>query len=93
MSNIQRRIDIVVSGQVQGVFFRQGVKTIAEKLEVYGWARNAPDGSVKIVAEGSEEGLKKLVEWCKKGRGSVRVDTIEVNWIDATGEFNSFVIR
>lgn len=87
------RVEIKVRGLVQGVFFRQGAKRIAEELGVTGWVRNEDDGSVRVVAEGEEERLQKLVEWCKKGTEWSRIDRVEVEWRDATGEFSGFEVR
>lgn len=88
-----KRIEIVAIGQVQGVFFRQGVKEVADELGITGWANNEEDGSVKIVAEGEEEGLQKLVEWCRKGTEWARVEKVEVEWGEAKGEFKNFEIQ
>lgn len=88
-----RRIEIKVYGQVQGVFFRQGVKGMADELGLIGWASNEADGSVKIVAEGKEENLQKLIDWCRKGTKWSKVEKVEIEWHEASGEFDSFVIH
>ena len=90
---MRRRAEIVVNGQVQGVFFRASAKEEAEKLGLVGWAKNEPDGSVKIVAEGEEEGLKKLVEWVKLGTKFSRIDKVEVEWGEAESGFLGFEIK
>lgn len=91
--NLPRRAEIKVSGQVQGVFFRQEVKRFAQKLGLTGRVRNEADGSVKIVAEGEEPALQKLIEWCKTVTGLAKVDRVEAEWQEAAGEFTTFVIR
>lgn len=85
-----KRVEIRVSGQVQGVFLRQSVKEEAGRLGLGGWVRNEDDGSVKIVAEGEEGQLQKLAEWCRKGTEWAKVENVEVEWGEARGEFNGF---
>lgn len=92
MSKTKKGIEIKVVGKVQGVFFRVGAKVIADEFGISGWAKNEEDGAVKIVAEGEEENLQKLVEWCKKGTEWSQVEKVEVKWQDATGEFSGFKI-
>lgn len=62
-----KRFQIRVSGRVQGVFFRKNAQQKARTLTLKGFVRNEPDGSVYIEAEGEEEQLHQLIEWCKKG--------------------------
>ena len=88
-----KRAEIIIYGQVQGVFFRQGVKDMAEELGLTGWVSNESDGSVKIVAEGSEKNLQKLMEWCRKGTSWAKVEEVKIERKEANGEFFSFVIR
>lgn len=88
-----KKIEIKVGGEVQGVFFRQGVKEIAEKLSLTGWVSNEQDGSVKIVAEGEEENLQKLIDWCRKGTSRARVEKVMTRWEETEGEFQYFEVR
>lgn len=88
-----KRVEIKVCGQVQGVFFRQGVKELAEELGLTGWVKNEEDGSVKIVVEGEEENLQKLIEWCKKGTRWSKVEKVEIKKPEASNKFSSFVIQ
>lgn len=90
MPNELKRVEIKITGQVQGVFFRQGVGEIAEKFGLTGWVKNEQDGSVWVVAEGRKEDLQKLVEWCRKGTDWSRVDDIKIKWQEASGEFKKF---
>ncbi|MBW3004911.1 acylphosphatase [Candidatus Woesearchaeota archaeon] len=85
-----KRLHLIIHGEVQGVFFRDHVKKSAKDLK--GWVRNNPDGTVEVVAEGSEEELKRLLERCKKGPSASKVEDIAVKWEKATGEFEEFSI-
>lgn len=88
-----QRVEIRVSGQVQGVFFRHNVRQEAERLGLTGWVRNESDGSVRVVAEGQKASLQKLIEWCRKGTEWAQVENIEVQWKEATAEFQGFEVR
>ena len=87
------RISILIKGQVQGVFFRYETKKEAEKLELTGWVKNNNDGTVEVLAEGDKVNLEKLVEWCKSGPDSARVENVEIKWLPYTGELMKFEIR
>ncbi len=87
---MQTRVIIKINGKVQGVFFRQFVKQIADKLRINGSVKNSPDGSVEVIAEGEEEDLRTLVRTCEEGpKGSV-IDNTHVYYDEPTGEFTSF---
>lgn len=58
---------IVVTGTVQGVFFRASTQEQADRLGLRGWVRNEADGSVRIEAEGEEHALQEFIDWCKQG--------------------------
>ncbi len=74
---MRKHFNIKVYGKVQGVFFRAGAKEIADKLNISGFARNEPDGTVYIEAEGEEKDLNKFLQWCKNGPEAATVDNIE----------------
>ncbi len=57
----------IVTGRVQGVFFRESTRRKAMELEITGWALNRPDGSVEVVACGTEAAVEALVEWLWTG--------------------------
>ena len=86
------RISIIISGRVQGVFFRYKTKHEAEKLGLTGWVRNNGDGSVEILAEGDKDKLEELVKWCKEGPRSAQVKNVEVKWLLYLEEFKKFII-
>ncbi|MBU2595820.1 acylphosphatase [Patescibacteria group bacterium] len=88
----KRRVEIIIKGQVQGVFFRQKTREKADKLGLFGWARNEADGSVKIVIEGEEEKIKELIKWLRIGPRFARVDEVKVKWQKAKNKFSRFII-
>ena len=87
------RVQVFVSGLVQGVFFRSETKKKAKELGVFGWVSNLTDGRVEILAEGEKDKLEKLVAWTRKGPESARVEDLEVSWQEYKGEFEEFEIR
>lgn len=88
-----KRAVLKIYGDVQGVFYRANTQTKAREFNLVGWVRNEPDGTVKIVAEGEEENLKKLIEWCYNGVRYAKVEKVSVEWKEAKGEFGEFEIR
>lgn len=76
MTNGVLRMHIVVRGRVQGVGFRYATVTEARRLGLAGWARNAPDGSVEILAEGRAAAVHDLIAWCRKGPPAARVASV-----------------
>ncbi|MFX1284551.1 MAG: acylphosphatase [Promethearchaeota archaeon] len=78
-----KRVRIVVTGRVQGVFFRVYTQKFARNLGITGYVQNLPSGEVKIVAEGFEDSLRKLAVWAKKkGSPYSRIDRTEEKWED-----------
>ncbi len=75
--NDMAHLDIKVFGRVQGVFFRDSARMKAEELGLAGFARNEPDGSVYIEAEGEEDALKEFLAWCGKGPEFAKVTKVE----------------
>lgn len=73
------RYSIRVTGRVQGVGFRYSALREAKSADITGYVRNLPDGSVEIEAEGSREQLETLVEWCRRGPGLSRVESVIVD--------------
>ena len=89
---MRARAHVVVSGDVQGVFFRQETKRQTEAHGVSGWVRNRNDGAVEAVFEGEKQDVKALVEFCKHGPSGAMVTNVDVKWENFTGEFNDFKI-
>ena len=82
----RRRIHVIVSGRVQGVFFRATTLREAERLGVAGWVKNRADGRVEIEAEGSEEALEAFLAFCRRGPEHARVDELLVAHHPARGD-------
>ena len=88
MSNY--RVRLFVTGKVQGVFFRQSLKVMAIKNDVFGWVKNLKDGRVEAVLEGNEENVSRLVEWAHGGPANARVEDVEIRNEKFTAEFSKF---
>ena len=86
-----KRLHLVISGQVQGVFFRDFAQKNSGNLK--GWVKNTSTGAVEIIAEGEEEELKRLLEKCRQGPSAAKVEKIDEKWEKATNEFDSFEIK
>lgn len=76
-------VHLIVSGKVQGVFFRANAKDLADEIGITGWVKNCEDGNVEAMAQGSEEQLQKFVEWCKKGPPKAIVTDVKIATADA----------
>jgi acylphosphatase len=81
---IRRRL--LVSGQVQGVFYRDSCRREAEEKGITGSARNLPDGRVEVILEGAEDAVGRMVDWCRGGSDMARVDSVEVEDQEPQGE-------
>ena len=69
---------MLVSGDVQGVFFRHETKTRADRTNVRGWIRNRDDGTVEAVFEGEEQDVEALVTFCKRGPPRATVTNVDI---------------
>ena len=88
-----KTVKIKVYGRVQGVFLRANTKEFCDKVRIKGYVRNCDDGSVEIVACGSERDLEKLVGWLKSSPGASRVENVKVKEIEVEEKFEGFEIR
>jgi len=87
------RVKLVIRGRVQGVFFRQSTKEMAERLGLTGWAKNCPDGNVAAVFEGEKQSVEAAITWCRQGPPAARVSDLDVEWQEFREEFSDFSIR
>ncbi len=88
-----KQIILIIHGRVQMVLFRDSTKRKARQLCLTGWVGNKSDGTVKIIAEGEEKKLAELIKWCYNGPIIARVDKIDIQWQEATGQFDKFEIK
>lgn len=80
------RAHVVISGRVQGVFFREKTRQEALELGLAGWVRNNPDGTVEAVFEGPENRVREILLWCREGPPLARVENLEIRYEDPQGE-------
>jgi len=82
---------LIVHGRVQGVGYRNYIQYKAGLLNVKGWVRNRPDGSVEAVVHGSPEAVAEIIECAKRGPRAAEVTAVTVS--DAEGRHEQFVVR
>lgn len=87
---MKARARIIVSGRVQGVFFRDHTRRWASSLDLNGWVRNLRDGRVEALAEGDKENIEELINRLQQGPPLAQVENVEVSWEDYKGEFKDF---
>ena len=83
---------VVVHGRVQGVFFRDSLRRLAEREGVSGWARNTSEGTVEAVFEGEPNGVERLVSFARTGPPDASVDAVDVSEEEPEG-LSGFSIR
>jgi len=87
------RAEVVVSGRVQGVWFRSSTRQVAHSLGLTGYVRNRFDGSVEAVFEGPEDKVRLAVEWCHRGPSMAIVESVDVTWGEPTGRYRTFSVE
>lgn len=88
----EARAHLIISGVVQGVWYRAFTQRTALALGLRGWVRNLPDGSVESVMEGPKPAIEMAILECKKGPPSSRIEKVDVSWEEPSGELGSFEI-
>ena len=87
---VRRRL--VIHGRVQGVFFRDTMRRLAEQADVAGWARNTWEGTVEAVLEGEPDAVERLVVFARRGPEGARVERVDVSKESPEG-LEAFEIR
>ena len=77
---MKARAHVYINGYVQGVFFRDETRELAQRLDVSGWVRNLRDGRVEAVFEGERERVEEMLNFCHRGPPGARVTGVEVRW-------------
>ena len=86
-------IEAIVSGRVQGVLYRDFVQARAVELGVVGFVENAADGTVRVVAQGAPDALKKLIGQLHLGSVLSRIANVAVTWRSSPRQFDDFSVR
>jgi acylphosphatase len=87
------RAHVIISGRVQGVFFRIETRDAAGRIgDIRGWVRNRRDGTVEALLEGPGDRVERLLEWCRQGPPLAEVRDVAVTWQPYEGEFEGFDI-
>ena len=87
------RADLLISGRVQGVFYRASAQQEAMRLGLAGEIRNLPDGRVEAVLQGLKEDVEGMIKWCYRGPSEARVSNIDVAYEEAKDDLEIFGIR
>ena len=72
-------VHLLITGKVQGVFFRETARKVAEKLNIKGWIKNTPDEKVEAMITGDEQQVNDFIKWCKTGPDRAEVEEVMVS--------------
>ena len=86
------RAQVLISGRVQGVFYRAHTRDQARARGLKGWVRNLPDGRVVAVFEGRRDVIEDMLKWCRQGPPYSAVDEVMVDWQPYGGDLEDFRI-
>ena len=84
---------LLISGRVQGVFFRAHTRDLARRLGLHGWVRNLPDGRVEVKVWGEPSQVEELVAWCHQGPPAARVTHVAVEDAEPEPGVTGFHVR
>lgn len=90
---MQATARVLISGMVQGIFFRSSIRGRARLYQLKGWVRNTQLGEVEAVFEGEKEQVEQMIDYCKSGPSGSQVEHVEVEWKEEQESFTDFEIR
>ena len=90
---MKTNVHVMITGRVQGVWFRANTRQKAEQLGITGWVCNTRDGCVEAIFEGEENCVKEMVEWCHRGPPLAKIENVEVKNQSLTNGFDDFSIK
>jgi acylphosphatase len=90
MESDRQRAHVYVSGQVQGVFFRDSTREKAEQLGLSGWVKNLPDGRVEALFEGSSDKVREMLRWCEEGPSHAEVEDVDTEFDTVQEDLSGF---
>ena len=86
-------VNVIVHGRVQGVYYRDFARRRAAELGLAGYARNLPDGTVEVRAEGEREQLHQLIGHLENGPPAARVEKVVTDWSEYTANYTGFSVK
>lgn len=89
----KERAHVYISGDVQGVFFRDSTRKKAEELDLKGWVKNMPDGRVEALFEGPANDVQRILAWCREGPSQATVEDVEAEHEGDPEDLEGFEIR
>lgn len=90
---MKTNVHVMITGRVQGVWFRATTRQKAEQIGITGWVRNTRDGCVEAIFEGEENCVKEMIEWCHRGPPLAKIENVEVKNQSLTNGFDDFSIK
>lgn len=87
------RATLVITGKVQGVFYRASAMGEAQRLGLVGFVKNLSDGAVEAVVEGERAPVEEFIAWCRQGPPAARIDDVDVRWSPCRDEFRTFTVE
>lgn len=85
--------EIIITGRVQGVWFRKYTEEKANELGIKGWVKNTPDGNVLVVAQAEKKDLDTFIDYLKIGPPMARVNKIFTSEMNVLGDFDNFSVK
>jgi len=89
---MKTQVHVIISGRVQGVWYRASTKQKAEELELTGWVKNTVEGNVEAVFEGDESKVNEMIAWCWKGPPLAKVADVTIERKSVVGGFADFAV-
>ena len=90
---MKKNVHVIISGRVQGVWFRANTRQKAEQLGITGWVRNTKEGNVEAIFEGEENQVNEMIQWCYRGPPLAKIKKVEIINQNTTNNYNEFSIK
>lgn len=89
---MKKAVRLLISGRVQGVFYRYTAQKVASRLELNGWVKNLPGGQVAAVAVGTPSAVDAFITWCREGPPSAHVTNVSVSELPSPPDCEGFLV-
>lgn len=90
---MKKAVHLLISGRVQGVFYRYTAQRVASRLDISGWVKNLPNGKVEAVAVGTPSAVDTFIAWCQEGPPGAHVFDVAVTELPAPQDYEGFSIK